>query len=199
MRRSRSRPRRPGCTCSSRSRWRSPAQGGAQMIAGRRAAPACALMVGTMKRYDPAYERLVALSGELQRPAPGPRDHARVPVRAVCRALSARLRRCRRPRDVLDALNVAEERALDAAARRRRRADALVLPLDPARQPRARAQRAARRARRAHRGPLRRPRPALRERQPPLRRDRLPPVLGRPSRASPATSRSSRSTRPTSV
>ena len=51
---------RPGATCLSRSRWRCAAAMASGWSRPRRDAGVC-VMVGTMKRYDPAYERLAEL------------------------------------------------------------------------------------------------------------------------------------------
>jgi predicted dehydrogenase len=87
--------------------------GGAQMIAAAQTA-GVVLMVGTMKRYDPAYERLVALSAQLT-------DLRLVRVTTLESPFEPYVAHyplvSGEPpaADVLDALKEADERALDVA------------------------------------------------------------------------------------
>ena len=111
-------------------------------------------------RHDEALRPGVRAAGRAAagdgRPAADPGDDARVAVRAVRRPLPAD-RAWTSPAPAL-APAIGERGAAGArrGARRRRRGDALVLPLDHARQPRARAEHARRSARRARRDSLRR-------------------------------------------
>ena len=127
-----------------------PAEGEAMLAAARRSG--ATLMVGYMKRYDPAYE---ALAAELDRDAV---VAARIttlesPIEPYADHHPRRRRR-RRPRRARGAARGRRAARRRGPPRRRGPASAPHLPRDPARQHGPRAQRRARAARRARRPAL---------------------------------------------
>ena len=163
MPRWRSPPPRPARTSSSRSRCVSaPPRARAMIDAAERAG--VQLMVGTMKRYDPAYQRLLELLPELD-------DLRLVRVTTLESPFEPYVQHYPLvapsgvPESVIAALREDDAQAARGRVAERRRGDPLLLPVDAPGQPGPRVQRAARRAGRAGCASLRRPLPSCRRHQ----------------------------------